>query len=327
MIYGDLCSIAEPLITVVTPSLNGARFLRETIESTAAQTFRSFEHIIIDGASTDGTIEILRDYPHLKWISEKDNHVNEAYRKGFDMARGKYVIQCCVSDGFLDRRWFGKCVKIVDNDPDVALVWGLPQYMSENGDLLNVSYADFLTDAPPQKQEFLAFWLATGFVFPEGNYCVRAHIIKSLFPGNDAPDYFRTMPHLGFMYELMTRGYLAYFVPAVVNYGRIHVEQRGRRLLKEEAPAAAAYFKRVKEYRHLLLKGKVTHSFRNGRGEVIGVLDRSRIQCLRWQIWRHRILRSRLLRRDPYTLMFKLWERIAKHRPRMRRSGVEARVR
>src|SRR4051812_24895688 len=99
-IHSDLCDDARPMISVVTPSLNHGRFLRQTIESVAAQTFRSFEHIVVDGGSTDGTLAILQEFPHLRWVSERDNHVVEAYQKAFDMARGRYIIQCCVSDGF-----------------------------------------------------------------------------------------------------------------------------------------------------------------------------------------------------------------------------------
>ena len=57
--HDDLCDVAQPLISVVTPSLNHGRFLRQTIESVAAQSFRSFEHIVVDGGSTDGALEWL----------------------------------------------------------------------------------------------------------------------------------------------------------------------------------------------------------------------------------------------------------------------------
>ena len=80
MYYEDLCSVKNPIVSVVTPSLNHGRFLRDTIESIATQTFREFEHIVIDGGSTDETCDILEEYPHIKWISEEDDDVLELLR-------------------------------------------------------------------------------------------------------------------------------------------------------------------------------------------------------------------------------------------------------
>src|SRR5713226_8395424 len=211
-IIEDLCQVEQPILTVLTPSLNHGQFLRQTLETVVSQSYRNFEHIVIDGGSTDETINILKEYPHLKWISERDGSMVEAYRKGFVMARGRYIIQCCVSDGFLDRQWFQKCLDILERDNDSSLVWGLPQYMSEDGSLLNVSYQEFFSDPPPQKQAFLEFWLATAFCFPEGNYCVRSDIVKRLFPGDKSESYFQIHSHLGFMYQFMVNGYCPYFL-------------------------------------------------------------------------------------------------------------------
>ncbi|MHB8621940.1 MAG: glycosyltransferase [Sulfuricaulis sp.] len=308
--YDDLCKIAQPKISVITPSLNLGRFLRSTIESIAGQSYRSFEHIVIDGGSNDETLAILNEYPHIRWISEPDSGVVEAYQKGFSMARGEYIIQCCVSDGFLDKRWLQKCNEILDRDKEIALVWGFPQYMSEEGDLLNVAYQEFFSDPPPQKQEFLAFWLATGFCLPEGNYCVRGDIIKRYFPNLQSDKDFQVHCHLGFMYQFMRQGYCPYFIPAVVNFGRIHHDQRGQRLSGIETPAQASYFRRVKDYRRTLIEGKVLHCFRDGHSEVINEIKSKDLGYWRRKIWRHRILRSRLLRLDPYTLALKIKERI-----------------
>jgi glycosyltransferase involved in cell wall biosynthesis len=310
MRHGDLCDVVRPKISVVTPSLNHGRFLRETIESITDQSYRNFEHIVIDGGSTDETIDILKEYPHIRWISETDNSVMEAYQKGLSMARGEYIIQCCVSDGFLDKHWFQKCVEVLDKDMESTLVWGFPQYMSENGDLLNVSYQEFFNDPPPQKQEFLALWLANGIVFPEGNYCVRSDIIKRHFPDEQSEKHFQIHCHLGFMYQFMVQGYCPYFLPAVANFGRTHHDQRGQRLGSIEKPAQAVYFKSVKDYGKRLLRGQTTHRFRNGRSEVIGEIRPNELWSVRRKIWRHKIIRSRLLRLDPYTLALKIKERI-----------------
>ena len=77
-----------PKISIVTPSYNSAKFIEDCIQSVLKQNYPNFEHIVIDGGSTDGTVEILKQYPHLKWISEPDEGQSDALNKGFKMAEG-----------------------------------------------------------------------------------------------------------------------------------------------------------------------------------------------------------------------------------------------
>src|ERR1041384_7869775 len=73
-------------LSIVTPTYNCGRYIRTCIESVLAQGYDNFEHIIVDGASKDDTLEILKQYPHLKWISEPDGGEAEALNKGLRMA-------------------------------------------------------------------------------------------------------------------------------------------------------------------------------------------------------------------------------------------------
>lgn len=80
-----------PLISIITPSLNQGMYIEENIKSVIDQKYPNFEHIIIDGGSTDGTIDILKKYNHLVWVSEKDGGQSEAINKGFKRARGEII--------------------------------------------------------------------------------------------------------------------------------------------------------------------------------------------------------------------------------------------
>jgi glycosyltransferase involved in cell wall biosynthesis len=82
---------ALPKISVVTACYNSSRTIRQTIESVLAQRYPYFEHIITDGGSTDGTIQILKEYAHLNWASEKDDGIYDAMNKGVKAATGDFV--------------------------------------------------------------------------------------------------------------------------------------------------------------------------------------------------------------------------------------------
>ncbi len=82
-----------PRITVITPSLNQARFLRESIECILNQGYPNLEYFIIDGGSTDGSLGIIREYESRIdwWVSEKDKGQSDALRKGFERATGELI--------------------------------------------------------------------------------------------------------------------------------------------------------------------------------------------------------------------------------------------
>jgi len=309
-VYQDLCDVATPRLSVITPSLDHAAFLRDTIETIATQSYRDFEHIVIDGGSTDGTVEILKEYPHVRWISEKDRDIVDAYRKAISRVRGEYVIQCCVSDGFHDRHWFGRAVDTLGADPTLSLVWALPQYMTEAGALQAVAYADFLLDPPPQKKAFLPSWWATKMPFPESNYCVRASILDRHFPTDASPGHFRVHPHLGFMHDFMVNGYLPWFLPEVVSFGRAHADQRGKRLWHIERPAQLRYHADVDRHREGVVGGLVPMMFRDGAGREIATLSSAEAKRFGADCRKTRILRSVALRTPPYHLAKRLLQRL-----------------
>lgn len=280
----------KPKISVITPSLNTAPYLRDTIESVLSQTFQDFEFIVVDGGSTDGTIEILKEYPQIRWISEKEtdeDKVLEAYRKAFAMSSGDYIIQCCVSDGFLSKRWFELCNAKLDQDSEISVVWGLPQYMTEDGNLGKVTNQEFLSKAPPQKRDFLAYWLAFGYGFPEGNFCTRRLIFDECLPQRNQSVLFSGSPHISLLYHFNTRGYLPYFLPVIANFGRTHSNQRVEILAEQLDKDGHLYIKMMKEYRKNVLQGSVTHYFRSGSSEIIGEIKKDELGRLRRDIFKH----------------------------------------
>lgn len=78
--------------TIITPSLNYGRFLSECLESVAAQGSVTLEHLVIDGGSTDESAEVAARFAHATWLCEKDCGMSDAINKGFDIARGDWVM-------------------------------------------------------------------------------------------------------------------------------------------------------------------------------------------------------------------------------------------
>lgn len=92
----------EKFISVITPSLNSGKYIEQAIKSVLRQDYLSFEHIIIDGGSSDETLSVMRKYPHLLWISEPDNGQADAMNKGFAMSKGEIIVFLNADDFFED---------------------------------------------------------------------------------------------------------------------------------------------------------------------------------------------------------------------------------
>lgn len=125
----------SPLVSIIVPSFNQGRFIRETIESCLCQDYRPLEVVIIDGASTDGTVGVLHGYdnvPEVRWISEPDSGVAEAVNKGFAVARGEIAGIQSSDDAYLPGAVSG-AVACFTAEPSLGLVYGDVQNMDAAG--------------------------------------------------------------------------------------------------------------------------------------------------------------------------------------------------
>ena len=93
----------KPLkISVLTPSYNSAQFIERAIRSVMSQDYDRWEHIVIDGGSTDGTVEILKKYPHIRWVSGPDRGQSDAMNKAFAMSTGDIIGYLNADDEYFD---------------------------------------------------------------------------------------------------------------------------------------------------------------------------------------------------------------------------------
>jgi glycosyltransferase involved in cell wall biosynthesis len=122
-----------PLVTVVTPSFNHGRFIRETIESVLTQHHPRIEYLVMDGGSTDETVSILRSYgDRLSWVSEPDGGQTKAINKGWRRARGEIIAYLNSDDTYLPGA-IEKAVAALRGDPDAGAVYGEGYHVDEGG--------------------------------------------------------------------------------------------------------------------------------------------------------------------------------------------------
>jgi glycosyltransferase involved in cell wall biosynthesis len=124
-----------PFVSIVTPSYNSGRFIEETIQSVLAQNYELLEHIIIDGGSTDGTLDILKRYPHLIWISEPDRGQSDAINKGMKLARGD-IIGWLNADDTYNPNAVNKAVAHLMANPNCSMVYSHCNHIDEKDQLL-----------------------------------------------------------------------------------------------------------------------------------------------------------------------------------------------
>jgi glycosyltransferase involved in cell wall biosynthesis len=134
-----------PLISIVTPSFNQVNFIYEALESIRIQDYSNHEHLIIDGMSTDGTVELLRNYSNSSekdkvfWLSEKDRGQSEALNKGFRRAKGDIIGWLNSDDRYLPG-CFAQVVEAFEQNPDVDIIYGDYRIVDESGSVIQIKH-------------------------------------------------------------------------------------------------------------------------------------------------------------------------------------------
>jgi glycosyltransferase involved in cell wall biosynthesis len=124
----------SPLVSIVTPSFNQARYFEATIRSALEQDYPNIEYIVVDGGSTDGSVEIIKKYADRLawWVSEKDQGQTDAINKGFARARGD-ILAWINSDDTYEPGAVSAAVKYLQDHPDVGMVYGDAHFIDEGG--------------------------------------------------------------------------------------------------------------------------------------------------------------------------------------------------
>lgn len=154
-----------PKISIVTPNFNGGKYLEETINSVLNQNYPNLEYIIIDGGSTDNSVEIIKKYADnlAYWISEPDEGLYHAIQKGFDKSTGE-IMAWINSDDMYIHKSFSIVSEIFSSFPKVNWLLGMPSAYDEQGRIIRIdkfkrwSKFDYYTKEFQWIQQESVFW-------------------------------------------------------------------------------------------------------------------------------------------------------------------------
>ena len=122
--YHNTCATNRSLVTIITVVLNGKNLLKQTIQSVLDQGFDNIEYIIVDGGSTDGTLEIIKKYDDqiAYWVSEPDKGIYDAMNKGIERATGEWINFMNAGDIFYESNTIKKI--FLHDYPGIDVIYG-----------------------------------------------------------------------------------------------------------------------------------------------------------------------------------------------------------
>ncbi len=161
-----------PLVSVVTPSLNQGRFIADTIESVLAQGYPHIEYLVVDGGSTDETLDVLRKYGNrLRWVSESDQGQSAAINKGWRQTEGEIVAWLNADDTYLPGA-ISRVVAFLQAHPEVDAVYGDCDYIDQAG--------RFLRRYPTRPYDYLDLVRNVVNYIPQPATFIRRRVLESV---------------------------------------------------------------------------------------------------------------------------------------------------
>jgi glycosyltransferase involved in cell wall biosynthesis len=156
-----------PKISIITPSFNQASFIEQTIRSVLEQDYSNLEYIVIDGGSTDGSVDIIRKYSDriAYWVSEKDRGQTHAINKGLVRATGD-IVAYLNSDDFYVEGALARVAGLFNRQPELDLIHGRCRVVDENG-IKTGERAGSITRYDEILDLWNVWWNRRNFVQPE----------------------------------------------------------------------------------------------------------------------------------------------------------------
>lgn len=167
-------------LSAITATYNRKDFLPRCIESVAAQSYPHKEHVIVDGGSTDGAVEVLRayaaKYPHIKWISEKDDGISDAFNKGLEIATGD-AVGIIGDDDFYAPGAFDEIASKFESDAEASVITGNCNIVGNDGAIKKVLKAGYTS-----RKELIQCWRYWGrqVMIPAPSTYIHRRVISAV---------------------------------------------------------------------------------------------------------------------------------------------------
>lgn len=132
-----------PLLAIITPCYNEAEYITDNIESVFNQSYPNVEHIIVDGGSDDGTIDIIEQYQNkynIRYITEPDDGISEALNRGLEMAEGEWIGWQNANDYYTEGAFSMFSDRLCEH-PDADMIYGDTSIINEDGEEINRNFA------------------------------------------------------------------------------------------------------------------------------------------------------------------------------------------
>lgn len=219
--------MGQPRISIVTPSYNQVEFIEKNLRSVYSQSYDNIEHVVIDGGSDDGTVEVLRDYEdkyNLKWVSEPDNGQTHALNKGIQKATGDWIGWQNSDDYYLPDA-FENLANTIDRKNPVDAIYGDVLIVDQNGEEIS---AVFTTRPSKFVQRYWSLFASNQSLF------VASDTLDSIWPLDE--DLMYTMD-ASLTWKLLDGAYDLVQVPKFLGAFRVHEAAKTYNNVNEEQRA------------------------------------------------------------------------------------------
>jgi glycosyltransferase involved in cell wall biosynthesis len=202
----------EVSVSVVTPSFEQAEFLEDNLQSVKTQSGAEIEHVVVDGGSTDGTVDLLEAYEdqyNLQWVSEPDDGQSDAINKGIEMASSEWI--CWVnSDDYLLPGAIETLAEAIENRRRADVVYGDYLFVDADGNEIGRKYS-----TPPSRFVHKHYYQFTG----NHSMAIRQDTVRSLGGVDENLDY---VMDTDFLWQLLNANLEMVQVQAFIGARRLH---------------------------------------------------------------------------------------------------------
>jgi glycosyltransferase involved in cell wall biosynthesis len=270
----DIAQLDRPLVSVVCINKNNRSTLEQTIRSVLAQTVEEMEFLIADGGSTDGSLEIIAQYPQIRLLDGVDTSRADGVMRAVRAARGKYIAFMTSTDGYVSQTWLKTATDYLETDHEASLVWGAAISMDAHGNLVSRFYPkEFIRRRKmAQKKNWFQRWMVENGTrlsyLPELSYCVCSDVYQRLIePNPKYPELVSLDPILRFHFEFIRQGYLPVYLPALAYFGRTHSGQAQFSKIMDDW--VKRYNRARREHVAQVLLGRRVHVWRDRKGREL----------------------------------------------------------